>query len=73
MPYLELERLEAYYAINPEKIPEYIYVGWVYIPTGITSGHLYSLDRASKDVNRLLSKFDYQVQELANGYLLKAK
>lgn len=71
MPYLELERLESYYSINPDKIPAYIYVGWVYIPTGISEEYNLNPNRAYKDVEKLLQVFDCQVEELGNGYLLK--
>ena len=71
MPFLELERLETYYSMNPDKTPAYIYVGWVYIPTGISKEYKINQNRASADVEKILEVFDCQVEELGNGYLLK--
>lgn len=70
MPVLECNRLEAYYSKNPDKIPKYIYVGWVVISDSVTSGHVSKPEIAKLRVERLDEILNFGVEELSNGYLL---
>ncbi len=69
-PFLEAKRLIVYYANNPDKRPKYIYVGWVYIPTGVSSGHRINQEWAETDADTLMRVFDCEKEYLSNGILL---
>ncbi len=69
-PFLEMDRLIDYYALNPEKKPKYIYIGWVIIPTGVSSGHRINKTRAENYAESLMQIFDCEREDLLNGILL---
>ncbi len=73
MPFLEIERLDTYFSMNPDKMPKYIYVGWVYIPGSVMEGHRIDRDRAQKDVDVITQRYDCYVEGLSNGFLLTVK
>ena len=70
-PFLELDRLRSYYRMNPDKIPEYIYVGQYFIPTSVSSGHKFNPDRAQNYVNNLSNLFEFNEEQLSSGILLE--
>ncbi len=72
-PILEIDRLNTYFSLNPEKIPKYIYVPWVYIPSSVLSGHGLSPERAQKNVDVITENFNCDIEELSNGFLLTVK
>ena len=72
-PYVETQRLRKYYRNNPSKTPEYIYVGWVYIPTSVSEEFYSDKERAGRTVDAISNIFKCNVQELSCGYLLKVK
>ena len=41
--------------MNPSKKPVYIYVGWVYIPSGVSEGHTINKERAANTIRISLS------------------
>lgn len=69
-PFLEKERLIEYYTLNPEKMPKCIYIGWVIIPTGVSSGHRINKTRAENYAESLMQVFDCEREDLSNGILL---
>ncbi len=72
-PNLKIDMSDTYFTVNPDKMPKYIYVCWVYIPTSVTAGHQISPERAQRSVETILEKFDCDVEELSNGFLLSVK
>lgn len=72
-PYSETHRLQKYFRMNPSKTPRYIYVGWIYIPRGVSAGHTIDKERATNTVNNLLNLYDCNVRELSCGYLLSVE
>lgn len=72
-PWLETQRLKEYYESNPDKTPKYIYVGWTYIPTSVTDGHMLNPDRAQLDADVLKKMFDCEQENLSAGILLTVK
>lgn len=72
-PFSETHRLQKYYRMNPSKKPVYIYVGWVYIPRGVSEGHTINKERAANTVDNLLNLYDCNVKELSCGYLLSVE
>lgn len=72
-PYLEADRLEVYYYINPHKRPKYIYVGYTTIPGGVLKGHGHSVERAERYADTLKQMFDCDEEILPNGILLTVK
>jgi hypothetical protein len=59
--------------MNPSKKPAYIYVGWLYIPTSVSDGHIVNKKRATTTVNNLLNLYECDVTELSCGYLMKVE
>ena len=72
-PYLEEERLETYYDINPHKRPKYIYVGYTTIPSSVLEGHNHATIRAEHYAETLKQMFDCEEEILSNGILLTVK
>ena len=71
-PFLEADRLKVYYENNPDRKPKYIYIPWVFIPTGVSTGHEINPDRAQLDADILNQMFDFKCQQenLSYGILL---
>lgn len=69
-PFLEMDRLIEYYTMNPEKMPKCVYVGWVFIPTSVSSGHNINKVRAENYAKRLIERYGFECEELSNGFLL---
>lgn len=69
-PFLEMDRLTDYYAINPEKKPKCIYIGWVIIPTGVSSGHQINKTRAENYAESFMRIYNCEREDLSNGILL---
>lgn len=69
-PSLEMDRLIDYFAINPEKKPKYIYIGWVVIPSGVSSGHRIDKLSAEGYAESLMQIYDCECENLSNGILL---
>ena len=61
--------LTAYYAMNPDKIPKYIYV--VYSDDIAPIG--FHIDNVEACIDKLDILFDYTTEELSNGLLLTVK
>ncbi len=72
-PYLELSRIMDYYNGNPEKKAKYIYICWVYIPTGVSSGHVINQIRARYDADAIMQRLNCEYEELSHGILLTVK
>lgn len=72
-PFLEEDRLEIYYDINPQKCPKYIYVGYTTIPSSVLKGHGHSTERAERYADTLKQMFDCDEEILSNGILLTVK
>jgi hypothetical protein len=72
-PFAETHRLKKYFDMNPSKKPAYIYVGWLYIPTSVSDGHIVNKKRATTTVNNLLNLYECDVTELSCGYLMKVE
>ena len=69
-PFLEMNRIISYYHVNPEKKPKCIYIGWVYIPTGVSTGHVIDKARAERTADMIIQRFDCEREDLSNGILL---
>ena len=61
------ERLKSYYELNPEKIPEYIYVP----NRSLNHYYLPQPEQAEKIKNDLCSYFDCEETKVSEGYILK--
>lgn len=72
-PFLEEDRLEIYYDINPQKCPKYIYVGYTTIPSSVLKGHGHSTERAQVYADVLKQMFECDEEILSNGILLTVK
>jgi hypothetical protein len=69
-PFVELGRLRTYYRENPEKTPKYVYVGNVFIPSSVSSGHKINQTRAEDYAKEIMQLFDCDCEYLPNGVLL---
>ena len=69
-PFLEADRLKAYYTLNPQKIPSYIYIGYYTIPGSVLKGYGYNTQRAQNYADSLKQMFDCKEEKLSNGILL---
>ena len=65
-----MNRIISYYHVNPEKKPKCIYIGWVYIPTGVSTGHVIDKARAERTADMIIQRFDCEREDLSNGILL---
>ncbi|MBO5333536.1 MAG: hypothetical protein J6B37_05420 [Clostridia bacterium] len=72
-PVLELSRLRDYYNEHPEKLPKYIYIGNVLIPTGVSSGHIINQKRAEYYAKQIMQFYECECENLSNGILLTVK
>ncbi len=72
-PYLNIDLLDTYFTVNVDKKHKYIYVGWVFIPTSVMSGHQINLQRAQFYADTIMEKFDCDIEKLSNGFLLSVK
>ncbi len=72
-PTLDIDRLSTYYKMNPDKIPKYIYIGWIGIPNGELEAYSENVEHANSDVQDLKEMFDCDIEALSGGYLLTVK
>lgn len=72
-PFLEAHRLRPYYIKNPDKIPKYIYIGYITIPSSVLAGHGHNATRAQNYASVLKEMFDCEEEILSNGILLTVK
>ncbi len=72
-PFLEADRLKAYYSLNPCKIPSYIFIGYNTIPSSVLKGYGYNTKRAQSYAETLKRMFKCEEEALSNGILLTIK
>ena len=72
-PFVEPARLRSYYREHPEKIPKYIYVGNVFIPSSAISDYKVKQVRAENYAEKITEIFDCEQENLSNGILLTVK
>ncbi len=72
-PFVETNRLRDYYKQYPEKIPEYIYVGFTMISSSLLKGYENNPSRAQTYIDSLNQILYCDEETLSNGVLLSVK